>query len=111
MAGIGSMRKIVLERWTQAKNATGSLEDTLTTRYPIYADIRDRGGSRSYEDYQTKLSSAKEIRIYYRDPFDITAQWKVVFDGRRYTVSDVQKVNEAKFNYLLLIDTKQWQRQ
>lgn len=106
MAGIGNMEQIKLEKWAQVKNASGSLVDTRLNSYPIWADIRKRGGARSYENHQTKLSDSLEVRIYWKANFDITATWKVVYDGRRHTVRDIEKVNEERFNFILLIESK-----
>ena len=103
---VGVMKPIYLEKWQQTKNARGSLIDTKLITYPIWAEVKKRSGGRTYESYQTKLSNNMEVRINFRDPFDLNGQWKVVYNGRRHTVLDIEKVNETRFNYLLLIESK-----
>lgn len=105
MAGIGDMMQVKLEKWTQSKGPTGSLDDTLVNSYPIWADVRKVSGSRNYTNSQTKERDRIEIKIWWKSAFDINALWKVVYDGRRHTVQSVEKINEKRFKYLLIIES------
>lgn len=106
MAGVGNMKQMVLEKWTTPKNGSGSLVDTLADRYPVYGEFSRSGGNRSYEQNQTKISNSLTVRIYFRNQLDIDANWKVVYDGRRHTVQSIEKIDEKRFNYRLVIDSK-----
>jgi hypothetical protein len=108
MAGIADRKPIILEKWTQGKNPTGSLADTLVQRYTAYAEITQRDlaqDGRVYENFQTKVSQVYYIKLRSIH-LQVDALWKVVYRGRRLTVLSKKRVEEKDFYYTLTVECK-----
>lgn len=106
MAGIGHMKQMVLEKHVSGKTAAGSTSAATTARYAIWGEIDRSGGGRAYEHLQTTLSNTFRVKIYWRTRFDMNAIWKVVYDGRTHAVESIEKVDERRFNYVLIVESK-----
>lgn len=100
---IGTMKQVVLEQWTQPKDGSGNIVDTKTHSYKIWADVSRSSGSRVF-DTQTKMDSQYKFRAYSRTAFDITALWKIVYDGKRLTVQSIDKEKENNFYWIIRAD-------
>lgn len=115
MAGIADRKPIILEKYTQGKNASGSLTDTLTQRYSTWAEIERRElaqDGRVYENFQTKVSQVYKMKVRCpidsngRRVFEVDALWKVVYKGKRHTVLSKKCVDEKDFYYQLTVEVK-----
>lgn len=101
MAGIGNMRMIKLQKRVVAKDANGSLVNSISSSYKIWAEVgRDYGG-REYSDSQTRLNARYTFKIYYNPDFVIDSNWKVIYDGKEFTVSSIERLNESRFNWII----------
>lgn len=105
---IGRTKPIVLEKWQQMKNASGSLTDTLVQRYPVYADIEMRDlaqDGRVYENFQTKVQTVYKMKIRSIQ-LQADALWKVVYRGKSLTVLSKKRVDEKDFYFVLTVESK-----
>lgn len=102
---IGRSKPIKLEKWTQGKNASGSLGDTFVQSWTVYAEVEKTGGSRSYEGFQTKMPDIYRMRIRKND-LDVNGLYKVVYRGKRHTVLSIDRENEKDFYYILNVEVK-----
>jgi head-tail adaptor len=102
MAGIGSYKPIRLEKWAQAKKASGSLGDTVVSDFTVHADIKRTGGGKAYENNQGKMGDVYKVKVRINN-MDISALWKMVYRGKRHNVTNIERIDEKNFNYLLTV--------
>jgi head-tail adaptor len=106
MAGIGQWLPIKIEKWTQGKNAAGSNAETYIQGWTVHADVVKQSQlsyGRSYERGQTKLTDSYKMRIR-KSGIDIKALYKVVFKGKRFTVTSIDEVD--KFYIEITLEAK-----
>jgi len=98
---IGTSKPIVLEKWQQGKNASGSTTDTLVTRITAYANIERTGGVR---DYDRQIKEVNTFRVIARQRgLAVDCLWKIVYKGKRHTVLSKECIDERSFDYLLIV--------
>jgi head-tail adaptor len=105
---IGTMKPIVLEKWQQMKNASGSLTDTMVKTYTVYAEVETRDlvqDGRVYEHNQTKVQQVYKMKVRSIQ-LKADALWKVIYRGKRLTVLGVKRVDEKDFWYSLTVECK-----
>jgi SPP1 family predicted phage head-tail adaptor len=94
---VASLKKpIRLEKWTAARDHVGDPQEGVT-RYDMWAEVEDAGGTRGTLNGRTSLSRTKVFRVLFRPNFKPTGKWSIVYDGARYTVSSVLKDEEKRF--------------
>lgn len=98
---IGGQRKIIIEKWTQAKNDTGSLTDTLVERHFLWAEVSKTSESRQYSGNQVQQFSSFTFKVRFRSDWALNDLWKVVYQGKRFTVQQIDNINERSFNWLI----------
>lgn len=109
MAGVANMKQITLEKWIAGQSDAANRGSNVNDRqaiYNIYADVRRRGGYRTTERNQTQLSSTYEFRVWWRPELEeLTALWKIKYDGKAFTVHTIERIDEKKFNYLITAES------
>lgn len=97
MAGIGGMKKIKLNEYTVS--GKDNLE-SLANSYPIWAEVVETGGSRSF-DGGVNLTKSKTFRIYFKPDWVVNGDWTITYYGRVYTISNIERINEKRFNWIV----------
>ena len=105
---IGTSECVILEKWTQGKDANGNNTDTLVQRYTAYANIDNLSGSRVLESGQLKMSTSFDmiVRKKMLSANDVRVTWKVVYKGKRHTIKNKVCVNKINSDFLLTVDVK-----
>ena len=101
---MASLKPIRLEKWVSAKNAQGDFKETKTT-YNLWAEVMDSSGSRVSGD-RTTLERSRVFRVRFRPELKLTGNWRVVYDGVRYTVSSIEKVGQKRFWWEIIASGK-----
>ena len=96
-------KPIRLEKWTSVKSALGDWTHT-TVRYNCFGQVKRNGGSKVDVNGQTQLKPTVTFRIRFRPDFRPSGDWRVVYDGLRYTVNSIEKENESRFHWLFKCD-------
>jgi SPP1 family predicted phage head-tail adaptor len=100
MAGVGDYKPIKLLKYTTSVDANGDAGQTVQT-YTFWAEVSDNGGGRSQSDGRTSLSSGKTFKIWFRVNEFLNADWKIKYFGQTYSVTNVQRIDEKRFNCLI----------
>ena len=50
---------------------------------------------------QTSISNTIQFKVFFKDDFDISGDWKLVWAGRQYTIQGIDRVDERRFNLLI----------
>ena len=97
---IGDMKQVVLEQWTQTKSTTGILEDALPMRYKLWAEVKRLNSDKGY-DRQIDMKASYSFKVWFNKDYDPNGLSKIVYDGVRYTIHSIEKINEKRFNRLI----------
>src|SRR5690349_16533499 len=93
-------KQIRLEQWTAPRNGSGDAKEQVT-KYNLWAEVTRSGGSRANVNGQTALDASVQFKIRFRPDMDITGNWRLVYDGKRYTVSSIEKDKEDRFSWII----------
>lgn len=81
---------IRLEKWVSTKGAGGDFKETVT-KYNLWADVSKTGGSRNLLNGRNAITDTYQFKIRFRPDFKPTGNWKIVYEGKRYTVTNIEK--------------------
>lgn len=93
--------QIVIEKWSAPKDMKGNPKEQIDNRYNVWAEVVKTGGYRTDDRGQTSLVKNKLFKVRFRPDWNINSSWKVVYDGKRYAIKEIQKINEKRFNWLI----------
>ena len=98
---VGMMKPIRLENRPSTKDSNGRWIAGTALKYNIWAEVTKDGSGRNVNNGQTQMSNSVSFKIWFNDTFSINTNWKIVYAGKRYTVTGVDRVNETRFNTLI----------
>lgn len=98
MAGLSE--QIRLEKWTSSKSNAGDFQESIQ-RYNLWAEVVSSGGARATQAGQTTINQTVTFRVRFRPDFKPTGNWRVVYEGKRYTVTALEKENNKRFYWLI----------
>ena len=97
---IGNLKPIKLIEYTEVIDAFGDATESVTNIYKMWAEVSDQGGTRGQEIGRTAMSDSKTFKVNFRG-YLITANYKIEYFGQTYAITNVQRVQEKRFNYIL----------
>ena len=100
---MAELKQIRLEKWVSTKDGSGDFKETVT-KYNLWAEVVTSSTSRGSVGGSTKLTQTVQFRVRFRPDFKPTGDWRVVHDGRRYTVTSIEKENQKRFYWLITAD-------
>lgn len=104
--GIGSRKQVQIVPYTSTPNAFGSHVESEGTRQGVWAEISNPSGFREYAMGQSRLGETKDFLIRYRFDRFPNVNWRLIYDGRKWTVSEIRRIDEKKFYYRLTATSK-----
>lgn len=100
MAGIGNYKKIKLKEYTVTQDGNGDNIESLANSYAIWAEVIEKGGARSFNQ-GVETTKTKTFKIYFKPDWVLTGNWTVKYFGREYTLENIERINEKRFNWIL----------
>lgn len=94
------MKKIKLNEYTVTKDGNGDNTESLANSYPIWAEVKEVSGNRSF-DNGVNLTKSKTFRIYFKPDWVLTGNWTITYFGRDYTIENIERINEKRFNWIV----------
>lgn len=104
--GIGKRLPARIIPYTTGRNASGSAIETAGTGINVWAEITSPSGFRAYQNGQTQLGNTRQFMIRFRFDLYPNADWRLMYDGKLWTVTEIQKMDEKKFYYLITATSK-----
>jgi SPP1 family predicted phage head-tail adaptor len=98
---IGKMKPIRLIQYTSTQNGSGRWTETAANSYNIFGELVKTGGGRQVKEGQTKLTDSIRFKIFFREDFDLTGDWRLVWSGKEYTIERIDRIDERRFNWLI----------
>jgi SPP1 family predicted phage head-tail adaptor len=96
---VGIMKPIRLESRPSTQDANGRWIAGTILKYNVWAEVTKDGSSRNVNNGQTQLSNSITLKIWFND--SLNTNWKIVYAGKRYTITGLDRVNEMRFNTLI----------
>lgn len=103
---IGQMKPIKLNKYTVTQDGNGDNTEVLTDSYRIWAMVDDGGGSRSVNQGKTNLDHTRTFNVWFRNGFNLTTEWRIKYNGKEYAITNVERINEKRFNYRITGTTR-----
>lgn len=97
---IGNLKPIKLIKYNQSFDVYGDALEAVQTTYKMWAEIEDSGGSKNQELGRTDMTDSKTFKINFRG-YLVTGDYKIQYFGQTYAVTNVQRIQEKRFNYLI----------
>ena len=94
--------QIKLERWKTNRDASGNNTETIMNAWYLWADVQRVGGGRTTKYGVTALDNSMEFRIRFRPNIWATGNYRIIYDGKRFTIQSIVKDEEKKFDWILL---------
>lgn len=104
--GIGQRKQVQIIPVTSTANTGGSWVENEGNRYSVWAEVTDPSGFRVYAQGQTQLGETKNFLIRFRFDRFPDCDWRLIYDGRKWTVSEIHKVDEKRFYWRLTATSK-----
>lgn len=96
---------IMLELWAETQLGNGSFKDTLLSSIPVWAEVRKKSGYRAYEGHHVQEGEAYEI-TFRANNLKVDTTWKVMYNGKRMTITSAERVQEKHFKYKIIAEVK-----
>lgn len=102
---IGTSFPVVIEKWTQAKDADGNNTDVHVTSFTAYANVDNKSSLRVYDGGQLKQAETFEMIVRKKnlDAREVNVLWKVKYQGKRHTIKDKVCINKQSSDFLLIV--------
>lgn len=97
MAGVGSSHPIKVLHIKIAQDLKGFSKTTETTVWAGWAQVREASGYRDYQNGQALLGHTKEFKIRYHQAITSDVNTRLIYAGKRYTVTSVEPDREKQF--------------
>lgn len=104
--GIGNRYPVQLVQYTEDKNIKGSWVETREDPRSMWAEVLNPSGFRAYQNGQTQLGESRDFVVRFRFDLYPNCNWKVIFQGRRWTITEIRQVDEKQFYYRLSATSK-----
>lgn len=86
-----------LSKWVTIKDANGNNTESITKNVSTFAEVTDISGNRTTLYGDTDMAKLKRFRIRFNTKFNPTGNWRIIYDGDRYTVTKISKDEEKRF--------------
>jgi len=93
--------QIRVEKWVVNKDANGNMIEAIQRAYNLGAELVQQGGGRIDTAGQTRLTNNKQFKIRFRPDWKLTGSWKFKYLQKRYTITNIERVNEKRFNWII----------
>lgn len=93
--------QIRLEKYGIVKDGNGNAVESINSAYNRFAEVVRTGGFRSDSNGQTKLNNSIQFKVRFRPDWKISGMWKLIYNGSRYSITQIQRLNERRFNWII----------
>lgn len=98
---VGLMKEIKLEWLKATKDGSGNNIESVYKRISVWANVKRIGGGRTTRNGQTVLENSIEFKVYFKPNVFPTGNWRVVYDGKKFTGQSIVKDEEKLFYWVI----------
>lgn len=95
--GIGRRKRVTLTTVLVTTDANGRNIEADGDSYRAWAEVTNPSGFRAYLNGQTQLGKTKLFKLRFRFDKYPGAEWKIGYENKEWTVSEIQRVSEKNF--------------
>lgn len=103
---IGTRKQIQLVQILVAQDTDGRNKEQEGDKFGVWADISNPSGFRDYMIGQTQLGARKKFLIRFRFDKRPDANWKIRYQGKDWTISEIEEKKEKKFYWQITATAK-----
>lgn len=104
--GIGQRKPVILQQIAVTVDTDGRNIESTGISFKTWAEITEPSAFRDYLAGQTQMGKSKRFLIRFRFDKYPNANWKIVYSGSEWTVSEIQKVQEKQFYWTFRATSK-----
>ena len=93
--------QIRLEKWLTTKDGIGNNTEQVVTEVNVFAEVRRLSGDRASLNGQTFLDNMFQFRFRFNPKIDPTGNWRIIYDGRRFTVHSIEQEEQRRFYWIV----------
>lgn len=94
-------KQIRIEKWKAPKDPKGDAKEAVEFAMPFWAEPVKMNGFRRDSAGQMKLVDAVQFKIRFRPDWKLTGAWKIIYLQKRYTITNIKRIDENRFNWLI----------
>ena len=95
------MKPIKLVKISVVKDADGNNVEAGVANWSTFAKVTRVGGDAVDSNGALKLNTTYNFKVRINYNFNPSGNWRVVYDGRNFDVSSIEKENENKFFWII----------
>lgn len=104
--GIGLRKQVQLVQLLNAQDSTGRNTEAEGDKFGVWAEVTSPSGFRAYLNGQTQLGHTKDFLVRFRFQKYPNANWKIRYEGKDWTISEIQQRDEKRFYWQLTATAK-----
>ncbi len=104
--GIGQRHQVQLVQILSSQDGAGCWQEYDGQKFGVWAELSNPSGFRAYEHGQTQLGQTKNFLIRFRFDKYPNCNWKIIFRGKEWTISEREQVNEKRFYWRFTAQSK-----
>lgn len=93
--------QIRVEKWVVTRDYNGNAIEGIQQAYNLWAELVQQGGGRIDTAGQVRLTNSKQFKIRFRPDWKLTGSWKFKYLQKRYTITEIERLNEKRFNWII----------
>lgn len=100
--GIGQRKQVQLvQRVVVQDPVTGANRQSEGMKVGVWAEVNNPSGFRSYDHGQTQLGNTKLFQIRFKFDKYPNADWKIRYEGKDWTISQLRRIDEKRFYWTM----------
>lgn len=104
--GIGVRKQIRLKQILVTASADGRNIESDGQSFSVWAEVTNPSGFRDYLNGQTQFGKTKRFLIRFRFDRFPGVDWKIEYENKNWTVSEIQRVDEKNFYWQMTATSK-----
>lgn len=104
--GIGQRKQVQLVQLLVAQDTDGRNKEQEGDKFGVWAEISNPSGFRLYAQGQTQMGNTKNFLIRFRINKYPDCNWKIRYEGKDWTITNIEKVDEKRFYWQMTATAK-----
>ncbi|MBL7739049.1 MAG: phage head closure protein [Chitinophagaceae bacterium] len=89
-----------------AQDTDGRNKEQEGDKFGVWAEISNPSGFRSYANGQTVMGNTKNFLIRFKINKYPDCNWKIRYEGKDWTITNIEKVDEKRFYWRMTATAK-----
>lgn len=104
--GIGLRKQVQLVQLLVTQDSDRRNVEAEGDKFGLWAEVTNPSGFRAYLNGQTQLGHTKSFLVRFRFQKYPNANWKIRYENKDWTISEIQQRNEKRFYWQITATAK-----